>query len=144
MTAASVTRSARGSFGGCASGPDGAGPARVLWSRAGWVMERLPWPAYLGLGAEGVAGRAETALRLLGPDRCTVCPRLCKVDRLGGQHGLCAIGRQAVVASHFPHFGEEDCLRGRNGSGPGFFSRLHLPGRVCPHFDISSPGAREP
>jgi len=137
MTAASVTRSARGSFGGCASAPDGEGPAGLLWSRRWWVMERLPWPAYLGLGAEGVAARAETALRLLGPDRCTVCPRLCKVDRLGGQHGLCAIGRQAVVASHFPHFGEEDCLRGRNGSGTIFFSGCNLRCVFCQNFDIS-------
>ena len=27
------------------------------------------------------------------------------------------IGRTAVVASHFAHFGEENCLRGWNGSG---------------------------
>lgn len=100
-------------------------------------MEHWPWPAYLGLGAEGVAARAETALRLLGPGRCTVCPRLCKVDRLGGQRGLCAIGRQAVVASHFPHFGEEDCLRGRNGSGTIFFSGCNLRCVFCRNFDIS-------
>ena len=43
-------------------------------------MESLPWPAYLGLGAEQIAARAATALRLLGPDRCGVCPRMCKVD----------------------------------------------------------------
>ena len=89
-------------------------------------MDSTRWPAYLGLGAEGVARRVETALRLLGPDRCAVCPRLCKVDRLGGQRGLCAIGRRAVVASHFPHFGEEDCLRGPNGSGTIFFSGCNL------------------
>jgi len=100
-------------------------------------MDSLPWPAYLGLGAEGVAARAETALRLLGPGRCGVCPRLCKVDRLGGQRGLCAIGRQAVVASHFPHFGEEDCLRGRNGSGTIFFSGCNLRCVFCQNFDIS-------
>ena len=89
-------------------------------------MESLPWPAYLGLGAEQIAARAATALRLLGPDRCGVCPRMCKVDRLADQRGLCAIGRQAVVASHFPHFGEEDCLRGHNGSGTIFFSGCNL------------------
>jgi putative pyruvate formate lyase activating enzyme len=100
-------------------------------------MDRLPWPAYLGLGAQGVAARAEAALRLLGPDRCTVCPRLCKVDRLSGQHGLCAIGRQVVVASHFPHFGEEDCLRGHNGSGTIFFSGCNLRCVFCQNFDIS-------
>jgi len=100
-------------------------------------MERLPCPAYLGLGAEGVAARAEMALRLLGPDRCGVCPRLCKVNRLGGQRGLCGIGRQAVVASLFPHFGEEDCLRGWNGSGTIFFAGCNLRCVFCQNFDIS-------
>jgi len=100
-------------------------------------MDSTRWPAYLGLGAEGVARRVETALRLLGPDRCAVCPRLCKVDRLGGQRGLCAIGRRAVVASHFPHFGEEDCLRGTNGSGTIFFSGCNLRCVFCQNYDIS-------
>jgi putative pyruvate formate lyase activating enzyme len=100
-------------------------------------MDSLLWPAYLGLGAGEIAARAGTALGLLGPDRCGVCPRLCKVDRLGGQRGLCAIGRQAVVASHFPHFGEEDCLRGRNGSGTMFFSGCNLRCVFCQNFDIS-------
>jgi putative pyruvate formate lyase activating enzyme len=31
-----------------------------------------------------------------------------------------------MVASHFPHFGEEDCLRGWNGSGTIFFSGCNL------------------
>jgi putative pyruvate formate lyase activating enzyme len=100
-------------------------------------MSTSSWPAYLSLGAGEVAARAETARRLLGPERCGVCPRLCKVDRLGDQRGLCAIGRQAVVASHFPHFGEENCLRGRNGSGTIFFSGCNLRCVFCQNFDIS-------
>ncbi len=100
-------------------------------------MERSPWPAYLGLGAGEVAARAEKARALLGPDRCRVCARLCKVNRLADQRGLCAIGRQAVVASHFPHFGEEDCLRGRHGSGTIFFSGCNLRCVFCQNFDIS-------
>ena len=100
-------------------------------------MKCLPWQAYLGLGAGEVAARAEMALRLLGPDRCGVCPRLCKVNRLADQRGLCAMVRQAVVASHFPHFGEEDCLRGTNGSGTIFFSGCNLRCVFCQNFDIS-------
>jgi putative pyruvate formate lyase activating enzyme len=100
-------------------------------------MKCLPWPAYLSLGAGDVAARAEMALRLLGPNRCGVCPRLCKVNRLADQRGLCAIGRQAVVASHFPHFGEENCLRGWNGSGTIFFSGCNLRCVFCQNFDIS-------
>jgi len=100
-------------------------------------MDRLAWPAYLGLGAGEISARAEVARALLGPDRCGVCPRLCKVDRLADQRGLCGIGAQAVVASHFPHFGEEDCLRGHNGSGTIFFSGCNLRCVFCQNFDIS-------
>jgi putative pyruvate formate lyase activating enzyme len=69
--------------------------------------------------------RAAEAHELLG-ERCVVCPRGCKVDRRADVAGLCAIGRHAVVASYFPHFGEEDCLRGRRGSGTIFFSGCNL------------------
>jgi putative pyruvate formate lyase activating enzyme len=80
--------------------------------------------------------RAREAYELLGP-RCTVCPRLCKVDRREDVKGLCAIGRHAVVASHFPHFGEENCLRGRRGSGTIFFSGCNLRCVFCQNHDIS-------
>jgi putative pyruvate formate lyase activating enzyme len=42
-----------------------------------------------------------------------------------------------VVASHFPHFGEEDCLRGRNGSGTIFFAGCNLRCLFCQNFDVS-------
>jgi antitoxin (DNA-binding transcriptional repressor) of toxin-antitoxin stability system len=42
-----------------------------------------------------------------------------------------------VVASHFPHFGEENCLRGWNGSGTIFFSGCNLRCVFCQNFDIS-------
>jgi putative pyruvate formate lyase activating enzyme len=80
--------------------------------------------------------RAAQAHELLGA-RCTVCPRLCRVDRRADAHGLCAIGRQAVVASFFAHFGEEDCLRGWNGSGTIFFSGCNLRCVFCQNHDIS-------
>jgi putative pyruvate formate lyase activating enzyme len=74
---------------------------------------------------EEIRGRAAEAFELLG-ERCVVCPRGCKVDRRADVAGLCAIGRHAVVASYFPHFGEEDCLRGHRGSGTIFFSGCNL------------------
>jgi putative pyruvate formate lyase activating enzyme len=80
--------------------------------------------------------RAAEAHALLG-ERCVVCPRRCKVDRRSDVPGLCAIGRHAVVASHFPHFGEEDCLRGRRGSGTIFFSGCNLRCVFCQNHDIS-------
>jgi putative pyruvate formate lyase activating enzyme len=80
--------------------------------------------------------RAAEAFELLG-ERCIVCPRGCRVDRRADVAGLCAIGRYAVVASYFPHFGEEDCLRGRRGSGTIFFSGCNLRCVFCQNHDIS-------
>jgi putative pyruvate formate lyase activating enzyme len=102
------------------------------------MSTRDSWrPAYVRLGGDEIAQRAHAALSLLGPDRCRVCPRLCKVDRLAGEHGLCRIGRRPVVASYFAHFGEENCLRGWNGSGTIFFSGCNLRCVFCQNFDIS-------
>jgi putative pyruvate formate lyase activating enzyme len=83
-----------------------------------------------------LANRARLATELLR-ERCRVCPRLCKVNRLEDEAGLCGIGRHAVVASHFPHFGEEDCLRGEKGSGTIFFSGCNLRCVFCQNNDIS-------
>jgi putative pyruvate formate lyase activating enzyme len=92
---------------------------------------------YVALTRSGELGRrAAEAFELLGP-RCVVCPRGCKIDRRADEQGLCAIGRDAVVASHFPHFGEEDCLRGRRGSGTIFFSGCNLRCVFCQNHDIS-------
>ncbi len=50
---------------------------------------------------------------------------------------MCKTGRYAVVSSCFPHFGEEDCLRGWNGSGTIFFSHCNLRCVFCQNYDIS-------
>jgi putative pyruvate formate lyase activating enzyme len=95
-------------------------------------------PSYLSLHRSGeLRDRACRALELLRGPSCTVCPRLCKVDRLADERGLCRIGRHAIVASHFPHFGEENCLRGWRGSGTIFFSGCNLRCVFCQNFDVS-------
>src|ERR687898_628055 len=95
-------------------------------------------PAYLALHRSGeLEERARRGIALLGPERCVVCPRECKVDRLADRPGLCRVGRHAVVASHFAHFGEEDCLRGWRGSGTIFFSGCNLRCVFCQNYDIS-------
>jgi putative pyruvate formate lyase activating enzyme len=94
-------------------------------------------PSYVALAESGeLERRAAEAHELLGP-RCVVCPRGCKVDRRADVAGLCAVGRSAVVASYFPHFGEEDCLRGSRGSGTIFFSGCNLRCVFCQNHDIS-------
>jgi len=93
-------------------------------------------PVYLRTYARGELGaRVEQALRLL--QACKACPRSCKVNRLQNKFGVCKTGRHAVVSSHFPHHGEEDCLRGWKGSGTIFFAGCNLRCVFCQNFDIS-------
>ncbi len=79
--------------------------------------------------------RAEAALERLS--RCLVCPRDCGVDRLANKTAACHTGRYAQVSSYFPHFGEEDCMRGWNVSGTIFFSMCNLRCVFCQNYDIS-------
>ncbi len=93
-------------------------------------------PAYLQLNREGeLVKRRDEAVASLA--RCRVCPRNCDVDRLADQTAVCKTGRYAQVASYFPHFGEEDCLRGWRGSGTIFFSMCNLRCVFCQNYDIS-------
>lgn len=92
-------------------------------------------PAYLRLGLPELRRRAEEALDVLRD--CVACPRDCHVNRLEDRFAVCKTGRHAIVASFFPHFGEEDCLRGWNGSGTIFFSSCNLKCAFCQNADIS-------
>lgn len=91
--------------------------------------------AYLGLGAAELRRRAAGSLELLRS--CEVCPRNCHVDRLANRWAVCRTGRYAQVASFYPHFGEEDCLRGWRGSGTVFFSMCSLRCAFCQNYEIS-------
>ena len=68
---------------------------------------------------------------------CTACPRGCGVNRLEDRWSACKTGRYAVVTSAFPHHGEEDCLRGWNGSGTIFFGHCNLRCVFCQNWEIS-------
>jgi putative pyruvate formate lyase activating enzyme len=56
---------------------------------------------------------------------------------MADERSACRTGRYAVVTSAFPHLGEEDCLRGRNGSGTIFFGHCNLRCVFCQNYDIS-------
>ncbi|GIX50283.1 MAG: radical SAM protein [Limisphaera sp.] len=104
--------------------------------------EPRTWPAYLELAQSGeLRRRAEQARSALAV--CRVCPRRCEVNRLADKVGVCGIGRQARVASAFPHFGEEDCLRGWRGSGTVFLGGCNLRCVFCQNHDISHRPAGE-
>ncbi len=96
-------------------------------------------PAYLKLYESGeLARRVERALADLAD--CTLCPRDCHVNRLADKFAVCKTGRYSVVSSHFAHLGEEDCLRGRHGSGTIFFSWCNLRCVFCQNYEISWQG----
>jgi putative pyruvate formate lyase activating enzyme len=82
------------------------------------------------LPAKVEAGLAELAC-------CAACPRNCRIDRLADERRVCHTGRHAIVSSAFPHFGEENCLRGWNGSGTIFFGLCNLRCVFCQNWDIS-------
>lgn len=68
---------------------------------------------------------------------CKVCPRHCEVNRRENRTGICQTGRWARVSSAFAHLGEEDCLRGWNGSGTIFFCGCNLGCVFCQNYEIS-------
>ncbi len=92
-------------------------------------------PAYRSLDPGELSRRAAAALQRLSP--CRLCPRDCGVNRLADKWAACKTGRYATVASYFPHFGEEDCLRGTSGSGTIFFAHCNLRCVFCQNYDIS-------
>jgi putative pyruvate formate lyase activating enzyme len=96
------------------------------------------WPSYLTLLETGeLARRARDAVDALAD--CTCCPRLCHADRRhdASPRPYCRTGRHAVLSSAFPHHGEEDCLRGRDGSGTIFLGNCNLRCVFCQNFDVS-------
>ena len=106
---------------------------RALKSHRDSAMTSLE-PPYVELYRSGeLDRRGAAALALLGAP-CHVCPRECSVDRLADERGLCKVGRQAIVASHFPHFGEE---RGWRGSGTIFFGGCNLRCVFCQNYEVS-------
>jgi putative pyruvate formate lyase activating enzyme len=68
---------------------------------------------------------------------CNLCPRLCSVNRYE-KTGVCLIGAEKVTVNTIaPHFGEEPCIQGRNGSGSVFFSGCNLRCVFCQNHDIA-------
>lgn len=59
------------------------------------------------------------------------------MDRLKGQTGECEAGREVVISSFGPHFGEEEPLVGDNGSGTIFFTGCNLRCVFCQNWEIS-------
>ncbi len=85
-------------------------------------------PSYRRLYRSGeLRARAETAGQSLAA--CTLCPHLCKANRLAGERGVCRMTASPVVASWNAHHWEEPPVSGTRGSGTIFFSGCS--GRCC-------------
>jgi putative pyruvate formate lyase activating enzyme len=111
--------------------------SKALHGDGGFLLPRHDFvPAYGKTYEQGkMVEKVDPAHELL--HCCKVCPRDCQVNRWDNQRGVCRIGRRARVSSAFAHFGEEDCLRGWNGSGTIFFSGCNLSCVFCQNFEIS-------
>lgn len=68
---------------------------------------------------------------------CRLCPRVCCVNRIKGETGICRSGFLPVVQCHTPHFGEEPVISGEHGSGTVFFGNCNLRCVYCQNFEIS-------
>ncbi len=98
------------------------------------------WPAYLALldnsELERRVGEAYTRM-----EDCDLCPRYCRVNRRQTLKGVvCRTGELAVVHGYGPHYGEENPLRGVDGSGTIFFTWCNLRCVFCQNWEISQKG----
>ncbi|QAA76932.1 MAG: radical activating enzyme [Candidatus Bipolaricaulis sibiricus] len=95
-------------------------------------------PRYLNLTAAELSKRATQLRALASP--CRLCPRACGVERDRGERGFCGAPLVPWVASFGPHFGEEEVLVGKGGSGTIFFSGCVLRCVYCQNATISQLG----
>ncbi len=92
-------------------------------------------PSYLSIDLKKLSERLLENL-----SACKICPRECGVNRLKNEKGHCNTGRNAIVSSYGPHFGEERELVGVSGSGTIFFSFCNLNCVFCQNYEISQLG----
>ena len=104
----------------------------------------------MGIDKTGLIEAALARLSQLETE-CTLCPRVCRVDRTAGAAGICRTGSSARVSHALLHFGEEpalsgheDCARtvtgdgrGAGGSGTVFFGGCNLKCLYCQNYQLS-------
>ncbi|KJZ72980.1 hypothetical protein HIM_07552 [Hirsutella minnesotensis 3608] len=91
-------------------------------------------PRYQTLSARDAALKRAAAHAHLR--NCNLCPRKCGVDRYE-RTGMCLVGHNVKVNVIAPHFGEEPCIQGHNGSGAVFMSGCNLRCVFCHNYDIA-------
>lgn len=68
---------------------------------------------------------------------CKMCPRKCGADRTSGITGVCKTDDKIYISRAAPHYWEEPCISGKNGSGTVFFSGCNLGCVYCQNRKIS-------
>ncbi len=69
-------------------------------------------------------------------EKCNLCPRKCNKDRTASL-GFCRQTNELRVARAAPHYWEEPCISGKNGSGTVFFCGCTLGCVYCQNAAIS-------
>ncbi|SDR09240.1 radical SAM protein [Natronobacterium texcoconense] len=75
---------------------------------------------------------------------CDLCAYDCRVDRTAGNVGTCQVDDTAYVSAYFPHFGEEEPLKGHNGSGTIFLANCNMKCVFCQNFETSHEAEGDP
>ncbi|KAH7324624.1 hypothetical protein B0I35DRAFT_348625 [Stachybotrys elegans] len=91
-------------------------------------------PRYQQISSRDAAKKRSLAYSHL--QNCNLCPRKCGVNRRETT-GMCLIGDNVKVNVIAPHFGEEPCIQGHNGSGSVFMSGCNMRCIFCQNYDIS-------
>ncbi len=68
--------------------------------------------------------------------KCNLCPRRCDAQRKT-QKGFCKVTNDLLVARAAPHYWEEPCISGTQGSGAVFFGGCNLGCVYCQNAKIS-------
>ncbi|KAG4262180.1 pyruvate formate lyase activating enzyme [Fusarium proliferatum] len=89
---------------------------------------------YMTLSSRDAAKKRSLAYAHLR--NCNLCPRECGVNRYE-KTGMCLIGEKVKVNTIAPHFGEEPCIQGHNGSGSVFMSGCNMRCIFCQNYDIA-------
>ena len=73
-------------------------------------------------------------------ENCTLCPKMCGVNRKNGEIGFCGADANIKIARCNLHFWEEPCISSKNGSGTVFFSHCNMRCVYCQNYKISHLG----
>jgi len=70
-------------------------------------------------------------------EHCTLCPRVCRVNRKIGQKGYCRENGEIMIGRAALHHWEEPCISGTKGSGTVFFSGCNMGCVFCQNYNLS-------